>query len=122
MSAVHLAWNRSALGKFARASSGFSSSLSLARTPAPIIDGKSGKTIEKNPVLTPAAENRWGVFVSGANGVFTVHGPGIGHNSALIHSAIEVRWNDRWSSFVGYDSNVGRGDYDSVSGRLTYRF
>jgi hypothetical protein len=55
---------------------------------------------------------------------FTVHGPGIGHDSALIHSAIEVRWNDRWSSFVGYDGNVGRGSYDSnaVSGGLTYQF
>jgi YVTN family beta-propeller protein/autotransporter-associated beta strand protein len=63
-------------------------------------------------------------FASGADGAFTVHGPGIGHDSALIHSAIEVRWNDRWSSFVGYDGNVGRGDYDSnaVSGGLTYRF
>src|ERR1700716_2197783 len=29
-----------------------------------ITDGKSGKTIEKNTVLTPAAENRWGVFVT----------------------------------------------------------
>jgi autotransporter-associated beta strand protein/YVTN family beta-propeller protein len=63
-------------------------------------------------------------FASGADGAFTVHGPGIGHDSALIHSAIEVRWNDRWSSFVGYDGNVGRGGYDSngVSGGLTYRF
>jgi YVTN family beta-propeller protein/autotransporter-associated beta strand protein len=63
-------------------------------------------------------------FASGADGVFTVHGPGIGHDSALIHSAIEVRWNDRWSSFVSYDVNVGRGGYDAnaVSGGLTYRF
>jgi YVTN family beta-propeller protein/autotransporter-associated beta strand protein len=63
-------------------------------------------------------------FASGADGAFTVHGPGIGHDSALIHSAIEVRWNDRWSSFVGYDGNVGRGSYDSnaVSGGLTYQF
>jgi len=63
-------------------------------------------------------------FASGADGAFTVDGPGIGHDSALIHSAIEVRWNDRWSSFVGYDGNVGRGGYDAnaVSGSLTYRF
>jgi YVTN family beta-propeller protein/autotransporter-associated beta strand protein len=63
-------------------------------------------------------------FASGADGTFTVHGPGLGHDSALIHSAIEVRWNDRWSSFVGYDANVGRSGYDSsaVSGGLTYRF
>ncbi len=63
-------------------------------------------------------------FASGADGVFTVHGPAIGHDSALIHSAVEVRWNDRWSSFVGYDGNVGRGGYDSnaVSGGLIYRF
>ena len=63
-------------------------------------------------------------FASGGDGVFTVHGPRIGHDSALIHSAIEVRWNDRWSSFVSYDGDVGRGGYDSnaVSGGLTYRF
>src|SRR5260370_20008827 len=48
--------------------SGFNSSLSLAGSPAPIVDGKSGKTIEKNPVLTPAAEHRWGVFVTGNGG------------------------------------------------------
>jgi outer membrane autotransporter protein len=63
-------------------------------------------------------------FASGADAPFTVHGPGIGHDSALIHSAIEVRWNDRWSSFVGYDGNVGRAGYDAnaVSGGLIYRF
>jgi autotransporter-associated beta strand protein/YVTN family beta-propeller protein len=63
-------------------------------------------------------------FASGADGTFTVHGPGIGHDSALIHSGIEVRWNDQWSSFVSYDGNIGRGGYDSnaVSGGLTFRF
>jgi YVTN family beta-propeller protein/autotransporter-associated beta strand protein len=63
-------------------------------------------------------------FASSANTVFTVHGPGIGHDSVLIHSAIEVRWNDRWSSFVGYDGDIGRDGYDSnaVSCGLTYRF
>ena len=63
-------------------------------------------------------------FASGADGVFTVHGPGIGHDSALIHSAVEIRWNDRRSSFVAYDGDVGRDGYDSnaVSSGLTYRF
>jgi glycine/D-amino acid oxidase-like deaminating enzyme len=42
---------------------------------------------------------------------------------SMIHSSIEVRCNDRWSSFVGH-GNVRRGGYDAnaVSGGLTYRF
>ncbi|HET9374250.1 MAG TPA: hypothetical protein VFO40_04720 [Chthoniobacterales bacterium] len=50
------------LGDIRSGLSGFNSSLRLTGSPAPIVDGKSGKTIEKNPVLTPAPDNRWGVI------------------------------------------------------------
>src|SRR6202022_3620676 len=49
------------LGDIRSGLSGFNSSLSLARTPAPIADGQRGKAIARNPILTPPADNRWGV-------------------------------------------------------------
>src|SRR5258707_11760416 len=42
------------LGDIRSGLSGFNSSLNLARAPAPMVDGKGGKTIKKNPILRPA--------------------------------------------------------------------
>ena len=34
-------------------------------------------------------------FASGAGGLFTVHGPTIGRNNALVSTGVAVLWNER---------------------------
>jgi len=63
-------------------------------------------------------------FVSGADEIFTVHGPEIGRDSALIDAGLAVLWNERVSTYVYYDGQVGRDNYTShgVSGGLRVSF
>ena len=55
---------------------------------------------------------------------FTVAGPSIGRDSLLIGAGFSVLWNSRLSTFVYYDGEVGRSNYDShsVSGGLRLQF
>jgi outer membrane autotransporter protein len=52
-------------------------------------------------------------FSSGAGTVFTVHGPAEGHDSALIDAGLDVQWTSTIGTYVGYDGQVGRSNYDS---------
>ena len=62
-------------------------------------------------------------FASDAGGLFTAHGSTIGRNSALVSEAVAVQWNERVSTDVYYDGQLGRDNYDSlnVSGGLRIR-
>jgi outer membrane autotransporter protein len=59
-------------------------------------------------------------FASGAGNIFTVHGPEIGRDSALVGAGVGVQLNERVGTYVHYDGQLGRDNYDShsVSGGL----
>ena len=63
-------------------------------------------------------------LASGAGGVFTVHGPEIGRDSALVDAGLSILWNSRVSTYVYYDGVLGRSNYDNnaVSGGLGVSF
>ncbi len=63
-------------------------------------------------------------LASGAGGIFTVHGPNIGRDSALVDAGFSLIWNDRVSTYVFYDGNLGRSHYDNnaISGGLRIAF
>ncbi len=63
-------------------------------------------------------------FASGAGDVFTVHGPAIGRDSALVDAGFAVQWSPRCSSYVYYDGVLGRSNYDNnaVSGGFRVSF
>ena len=55
---------------------------------------------------------------------FTVTGAPIGRDSLLIGAGFSILWNDRFSTYVYYDGEVGRSNYDShnVSGGFRLQF
>ena len=55
---------------------------------------------------------------------FTVHGPEIGRDAALVGAGLNVQWSSRVSTYVYYDGVLGRDNYDknSVSGGLRISF
>jgi uncharacterized protein with beta-barrel porin domain len=63
-------------------------------------------------------------FASGAGTSFTVNGPEIGRDSLLIGAGVSVILSDRISTYVFYDGDVARTNYDShtVTGgfRITF--
>lgn len=54
-------------------------------------------------------------FANGAGTSFTVNGPEIGRDSLLIGAGISMVWSDRISTYVFYDGDVARTNYDSHS-------
>jgi outer membrane autotransporter protein len=63
-------------------------------------------------------------FASGAGNSFTVSGPEIGRDSFLIGAGVSVLWTDRISTYVYYDGEVGRTNYEShnISGGIRVTF
>jgi outer membrane autotransporter protein len=63
-------------------------------------------------------------FASGAGNNFTVSGPEIGRDSLLIGAGTTVIWNDRVSTYLYYDGEVARTNYQShnVSGGVRITF
>jgi outer membrane autotransporter protein len=55
---------------------------------------------------------------------FTVHGPEIGRDSLVIGAGVAVLWNDRFSTYLYYDGEVARTNYQShtVSAGLRVSF
>jgi outer membrane autotransporter protein len=52
-------------------------------------------------------------FASGAGTNFTVNGPEIGRDSLLVGAGVSMIWSDRFSTYVFYDGDVARTNYDS---------
>jgi autotransporter-associated beta strand protein len=92
-------------------------------------DWKVGGVIVK-PELRAAWQHEYGdssyamesSFQSG--GAFTVNGPLIGRDSLLVGAGFAVMWNERTSTYVYYDGELGRTRYDSqnVSGGIRLSF
>lgn len=63
-------------------------------------------------------------FASGAGGLFTLHGPTTGRESALVSTGVTVQWNKRVSAYVYCDGQLARDNYDShnVGGGLRVSF
>jgi outer membrane autotransporter protein len=63
-------------------------------------------------------------FASGAGDVFTVRGPSLGHDAALVSAGFDVQWNSRVATYVFYDGVLGRSNYDNnaVSGGFRFGF
>jgi outer membrane autotransporter protein len=52
-------------------------------------------------------------FANGAGGSFTVSSPKIGRDSLLLGAGFAVLWSDRFSTYVYYDGELGRTNYQS---------
>ena len=63
-------------------------------------------------------------FANGAGNTFTVRGPEIGDDSLLLGAGVAVLWNERTSTYVYYDGEIGRSNYSSnnVSGGVRLSF
>lgn len=51
-------------------------------------------------------------FADGTGSLFTVHGPGIGRDSALLTGALHVAWK-RYATYLAYQADLGRANYES---------
>jgi outer membrane autotransporter protein len=63
-------------------------------------------------------------FASLGGSAFTVSGPQIGRDSLLIGAGVTMVWSSVLSTFIAYDGEVGRSNYDShsVSGGVRFKF
>jgi outer membrane lipase/esterase len=54
----------------------------------------------------------------------TVFGPSVGHDSAIINAGAGVQWTPRISTYVGYQGQLGRSNYDAngVTGSISFSF
>ncbi len=51
-------------------------------------------------------------FANGAGGVFTVHGPDAGRDSALLTAAVNIAWS-RYACHLAYQTDLGRTNYEN---------
>jgi len=60
--------------------------------------------------------------LNGTTATFT--GPNEGHDSLIINAGVGVQWTPRISSYIGYQGQQFRGDYESnaVTGTFSYSF
>jgi outer membrane autotransporter protein len=52
-------------------------------------------------------------FASGAGTGFSVTGPSVGHDSLLLGAGVAVLWSDRLATYIYYDGEVGRANYEA---------
>jgi len=63
-------------------------------------------------------------FAGGNGDLFTVTGPRLGRDSLLLGAGFAILWNDRISTYVYYDGELGRENYEAqnVSGGVRVSF
>ncbi len=63
-------------------------------------------------------------LTNGADGTFTVNGPRLGRDSALLGAGCAIQCSDRCSLYLYYDGDLGRKNYQStsVTGGARYAF
>jgi outer membrane autotransporter protein len=110
-------------------STGFSSSLNVTNTPQAIVEGKDGKAIMEpgKGVMTPSAENRWGVWISGSGDYVNVSSDGNAHGYDFTTGGVTLGLDYRLTPnlavgvALGYAHTwtnlTGNGDVDANSGR-----
>ena len=59
-------------------------------------------------------------FGNGAGGDFTVHGPRVGRDSALLTATANVAWGSR-ACYVAWQADLGRKNYESETVLAGYR-
>jgi outer membrane autotransporter protein len=54
----------------------------------------------------------------------TFFGPSEGHDSAVVSAGVSVQWTPSLTTYVNYDGQLGRDNYDSnaVTGGISVRF
>ncbi len=54
----------------------------------------------------------------------TTFGPSVGHDSAIINAGAGVQWTPRISTYVGYQGQLGRSNYEAngVTGTISFSF
>jgi outer membrane autotransporter protein len=52
-------------------------------------------------------------FANGAGDTFSVAGPRLGRDSVLVGAGFAILFNDRCSTYVYYDGELGRENYES---------
>lgn len=85
-------------------------------------DWKVGSVVVK-PEIRAAWQHEYGdtaydltsSFANGAPGSFTVAGPKIGRDSALLGAGFSVQFSDRCGAFVYYDGELGRTNYHATA-------
>ena len=50
-------------------------------------------------------------FANGAGGVFSVRGPALGKDSAVLGVGLSAQWTDDLATFINYDTELGRANY-----------
>jgi autotransporter-associated beta strand protein len=63
-------------------------------------------------------------FANGAGNSFTVNGPEIGRDGVLVDAGMSMLWSDRISTYIYYDGELARTNYDShtVTGGIRISF
>ena len=64
-------------------------------------------------MATPLIRSIRKLFRSGE--LFTVHGSSIGRESAALSAGVAVQWNDRFSTYVYYDGQLGTRKNDTAT-------
>jgi hypothetical protein len=59
-----------------------------------------------------------------AGATATFNGPNEGHDSLVINAGIGAQWTPRISTFVGYQGQLGRSNYEAngVTGSISFAF
>jgi outer membrane autotransporter protein len=54
----------------------------------------------------------------------TAFGPHEGHDSAIINAGVGTQWTPRIATYVGYQGQLGRDNYDAngVTGTISFSF
>jgi outer membrane autotransporter protein len=86
-----------------------------------------------NVVITPELRAGWqhnfldralsleSQFANGAAGVFSVDGPRIGADAAVLGVGVSVQWNNFISTYLNYDTQLGRQHYELHSVNAGFR-
>lgn len=57
---------------------------------------------------------------NGAGSLFTVHGPKIGRDSALLTAALNIAWS-RYAAYLAYQADLGRENYENETVLVGFR-
>jgi len=54
----------------------------------------------------------------------TLFGPSEGHDSAIVNPVLDVQWTPKFSTFAGYQGQLGRDRYNAnaVTGGFSFSF